>query len=232
MMTGSSITFWNGNSSYNTLPIYNNSTGAAMPRADAGYYGLDYYRWSTWVGFRANSYSEIVRTPLPIFWNGRDLWYPSSISLGSTYTGSAEPLASFDAGGIVAQRPPAVYYNPDTDRVTAETQNGFVDFMYSNPSGGRAYVYTASYGSTPFVKAQAYRSSAGGSYANYWANQTYDFNGSPEEANAYKYVGSHSPKAMMGNVQLYFGALDIKPASNPSNNWVYYIDNNIFRMVV
>jgi hypothetical protein len=41
-----------------------------------------------------------------------------------------------------------------------------------------------------------------------------------------------TPKAMMGNVQLNFGAIAMFNCSNTSTYYGAYIDNNITRMVV
>lgn len=232
MSTGTNQSVFPNGSAYPAqYKIYSQGVNDTQPRSDAGYYGLNYYRWSTWVGF-LNDFNSVMKTPTPIFWNGRDLWYPNGIVEISGYASGAVNLASFEAGGIVQQRPPSVYYNPETDRYTCETSNGFVDFGRFSPSSSKAYVFTASLGSTRFIPAQSSRATGGSSYAQNWGDQANDFYGNPENGYSYKYQGAHSPKAMMGNTQLYFGALAIFNAQNPSTNIIYFVDNNVFRMVV
>jgi len=233
MNTGQSVTFPYGSGTYSTVYVFSGDNNyLPIGNTNTTWYGPNYYRWSTWAGWaygpNATSPDGSITTPIPMFWNGKDLWYPTTVS----GTPSAYPIVSFSAGGWVGQRPPSVYKDPVSGRLTCETSTGFVQFDPVNYSSKPAYVFAANAYSGKLIKAQAYRgTSGGGTYANQWSNTDYDFNGKEYSLNSNLY-GSITPKTMMGNVQLNFGSLTFFYCVTPSATYVAYIDKNITRMVV
>lgn len=233
MHQNTTVSFPYGSGSFSTVNVFNN-TNDYLPigsTSSSTYFGPSLYRYSTWVGWMPGT-NQIpdgtITSPIPMFWNGKDLWHPNSLSGAS----ASYPVVSFNAGGYVGNRPPSVYKDFNTGRVTCETSSGFIDFEPVSNSTKPAYVFPAAGISANVIKAQSYRGNGGANtYSQQWASRTYDFNG--EEYTQFSSIyGMATPKAMMGNVQLNFGAIAMFNLSNTSTYYGAYIDNNITRMVV